>query len=162
MIYSPAELVNYIFENELEADLFAAIITNNEGYKVLPVSGKAVNSQSGCQFEFDDIGLELEPYVFSEEEVQLFGDKIVEHPENVSACLILYDNQVQAAIDYCDGSDDEKRESMWARIFNDLFTQLGMNTHGKVKKFIERGLQNQHTYNAIEQSKMRLMQNASK
>ena len=148
MKYTAEELATYVFDEDLQSDLITAIM-NLDGYKVLPVTGKVEKTPKGYQYTFDPIGLDLEPYEIQNiDEANL--EKMRKHPEDVSACLMLHHEVAEVLIDYCHGTAAEQEYSLWLQVFANMFSVLDIDTKGKLKKYIQNGMQKQLVYNELD------------
>lgn len=156
MKYCPMELVEYVMQEGKQGDLLTAVMNNDADYGVLPVNGKVEKTDNWYQYVFDNIGIDLEPFEMTNtsEETAI---KMMENPQNVSACVVLHNEVAQVIIDYCEGTDEEKELNLWSLVFADMFEQLKIDTKGKLKKFIENGLVKQYMYNSNDKKLMSLL-----
>lgn len=160
MKYSADELVTFLIEENLQGDLLTAIMNSSEQYGVLAVTGKVEKTDNWYQFVFDKIGIDLEPFEMSNTSEEV-AQKMMKNPQHVSACVVLCKDVAQVIIDYCEGPAEIKQLSLWSMVFKDLFTQLGIDTKGKLKKFIENGMNKQAKANENSQKFVQLFGGAN-
>lgn len=156
MKYCPKELAEYVIAEGLQGELLTAIMNNDADYGVLPVKGKGEKTETWFQYIFDNIGIDLEPFEMTNTSEET-ATKMMNNPQNVTACVILHNEVAQVIIDYCEGTDEEKQINLWSLVFADMFEQLEIDTKGKLKKFIEKGIEKQGRFNANDKQLMQLL-----
>jgi hypothetical protein len=141
MRYTPEELIEYIKENDLELKMMTAIYNNDRGLSIMEIEPNFVKKDSKIFIDIELGGIGLVELGKADE---VRAIEPIDGYENVAFLLKAWDSELSedyyrvmtAYLDKSKDRDDECLEAM----FHIVLTDLEINTKGKLKVFIEKGL----------------------
>ncbi len=138
MKYSAEELYNWSVENGYKDRLVEAQFYNNMGYDARPLEGGIVE-KDGKFFYKGSVanGFEVEESIGdgSEKQNKLL-EKMQKNPKLLKASIVSFDKKYHILMAFGE-TEKERKESLAKKTIMDMFNLLGIDTTGKVKKFVE-------------------------
>lgn len=139
MYYSSEEMLNYIKENELEMDVFIAMLNNEKGFYFLPVDAKLMkkNDEYYCNIlSLDNMILPINPEINEEFE------EILKKPKYCEFAIIKKENlentQWELVLTF-NKNKQERIDELHYKAFLIFIEYCKINTRGKLLTIIAKG-----------------------